>query len=248
MGIYSSGHGSLSLFSTTLFLVFTVSHHLRHPDRDGGVYPGYSKSHRSTRPQSTPKPADSWWKITGDAFQKPTISYFLASVLTMPYHSHQNYRSLRHFLVCSFFLMITLFIFHFTLFHFDNTFYYIRCECPQCLLRLFSNASPIPIPGSNFPIAFIFYPPFHLSFPLSSLHLLRSTPIGLSTQVQAIKCTHLHTFVTQLTRAHANMQTHVHTLFASHIWGSVFGDSADLIKVSAGAKVESVTFGFTAAK
>lgn len=163
LGIYSSWHWSLSFFSLAPVLVFTVSHHLCRPadfshlpDRDGGVYPGYSKSHRSTGPQSTPKPAESWRKITGHALKKPTISYFLASALSLPYQSHQHYRSLLHFLVCSFFFRIALFIFHFTLFHSDNAFHYIRCVCPQRLLLLFSEALPIPIPGSNFSIPFIF--------------------------------------------------------------------------------------------
>lgn len=79
--LYPCGHWRLSPFPSAPLLVFTVSHHLHCPadfshygDRDGGVYPGYSKSHRSTRPRSTPKPADSWRKITGDAHKKSTSS------------------------------------------------------------------------------------------------------------------------------------------------------------------------------
>lgn len=87
--LYPCGHWRLTPFLSAPLLVFTVSHHLHCPadfshygDRDGGVYPGYSKSHRSTRQQSTPKPADSWQKITGDTHKKST-----SSAVFWPLHS-----------------------------------------------------------------------------------------------------------------------------------------------------------------
>lgn len=66
--------------------------------RDGGEYSGYRNPHRSARPQSTPKPADSRQKIKGDKKKKSTLSSFLPSP-PLRYHNHQQYRSLLHSLV-----------------------------------------------------------------------------------------------------------------------------------------------------
>lgn len=53
--------------------------------RDGGEYSGYRNSHRSARPQSTPKPADSRQKIKGDKKKSQPSALFVAlhpSVIT----------------------------------------------------------------------------------------------------------------------------------------------------------------------
>lgn len=93
---------------------------------------------------------------------------------------------------------------------------YIKSDCPVCLL-LCSAISPL-ILGSNFQIPFILLPLAHLSFALSTLHLLLSsflcTPIALCTQAQTIKCTHSYTSISLF----------LPPQFAAHIGSSVIED------------------------
>lgn len=164
--------------------------------RDGGAYSGYRNSHRSARPQSTPKPADSWQKIKGDKKKKKTtLSSFLSSA---PLHPITAINTTGHSPTLWSFSLPHDHTSHFPSHPFLSwqPFPYIRCDGPLCLLPC---SAFFFIPGSNFPIPLIFLPPAHLSFSLSSLHLLLSaslcTSIALCTQAQAIKHAHSHTSI-----------------------------------------------------
>lgn len=154
IGVY---HTRLQLHPLFLLSLIIYTRHAdvsHHGDRDGGVYPGYSKSHWSTRLQSTPKPADSWRKIRGDTKK---AHHQLFSGLCTPFALSQPST-----------LWVTpplfgvLFLPHDHTLHFPfHAFSFWQCLplYQMWVSPVFTppvqQCSPIPILGSNFPIPFI---------------------------------------------------------------------------------------------
>lgn len=175
--------------------------------RDGGEYSGYRNSHRSARPQSTPKPADSRQKIKErQKKSKPSALFF--PLHPSCYHNHQQYRSLLHslvpvpcppsylpFSISPFSLPTTL------------TLYQKWLSPVFALLFSFFFHPKIPFTNSLSHLSYFHLPPIYLS-PSLSLHLLLSaslcTSIALCTLTQMIK----HTQVQGGTLGSIPLQTH----------------------------------------
>lgn len=117
---------------------------------------------------------------------------------------------------------------------------YIRCDSPLCPSPVQRFLFHSRIQFSDSPL--IFPPPAHLSFALSSLHLLPSLCTSIALCTQAIK--HAHT------RSHTSISPCLlppSPAVCSPYWRlSRKGLATDLIRVSVVAKVESVALRFTA--
>lgn len=206
--------------------------------RDGGAYSGYRNSHRSARPQSTPKPADSWQKIKGDKKKKrqPSALFF------PPHPSIPSRPSTLQVTPPLFgpspFLMITLPIFHLTLFCPDNpspiSDVTVPCVCSP-VQHFFSSQDPI----FRFPSYFYLLPIYLSASPLCICSFLLPS-------AHLLLCVHKHKRSNTHTHTHPFLSVFPPAVCSPYCRLSHRGLATDLIRVSVVAKVESVALRFTA--
>lgn len=207
--------------------------------RDGGAYSGYRNSHRSARPQSTPKPADSWQKIKGDKKKKKDNPQLFSFLRTPPsHHGHQHYRSLPHSLVL---LPSSWSHFPFSISPFSvlTTLPLYQMWRSPVFAPLFSIFFSSQDPIFRFPSYFYLLPIYLSASPLCICSFLLPS-------AHLLLCVHKHKRSNTHTHTHPFLSVFPPAVCSPYCRLSHRGLATDLIRVSVVAKVESVALRFTA--